>query len=109
MTIHENDDLRKDLNVSNYDYNNPNDNEYCNDEMNNEGWDQNSNSSVIEQFGENLGFENENFTEDDYVTAPEMVPNNPVAYALKAKRMDMKKLKSAIWEELIEVDLSSEV
>lgn len=101
------------LNVSTYVYDNPNDTEYCNTTLLGEGWDGE---------GDNIGDDDElplngdvnhddhnSIHEDDLIEAPDMVPQNFISYAKTAKKMDMKRLKTAMWEELSGVESVEDV
>lgn len=85
----------EDFKVSPYKYENPNDSLYCSQTHNGDMEDRDSIADDDEHILANAG----NLAEH-LVDNPEMVPNTYIQYASKAKQIDMKKLKSAIWYKL---------
>ncbi|XP_011876858.1 PREDICTED: condensin complex subunit 2 [Vollenhovia emeryi] len=90
----------------NYDYNNPHDTlEYCPNvehdddyedyENRDDGHDDcNFDDGAVTQLG------SQGFTGDNLVAAPKLVNKIPIAYCLKAKRIDMRQLKNAMWTSM---------
>ncbi|XP_056631792.1 condensin complex subunit 2-like [Diorhabda sublineata] len=85
----------EDFKVTPYKYENPNDSLYCSQTQNDDMGDRDSIADDEEHILANAG----NLAEH-LVDNPEMVPNTYIQYASKAKQIDMKKLKSAIWYKL---------
>ncbi|XP_074030653.1 condensin complex subunit 2 isoform X2 [Leptinotarsa decemlineata] len=94
-----------DYEVSPYKYENPNDSQYCA-----QSHDDDDNGAMDGPMEDHIGSDNEveehvnreqqcNLA-DNLVDNPEMVPKSYVAYAMKAKQMDMKRLKAAVWHFL---------
>ncbi|XP_072392859.1 condensin complex subunit 2 isoform X2 [Diabrotica undecimpunctata] len=94
------------IEVSPYQYENPNDSLYCSQNQDNDNDADMDNRDAdddnivgddehLVQFGGNLA--------DNLVENPEMVPNTYIQYAKKAKQINMKKLKSAIWYKLTNI------
>ncbi|CAG9812522.1 unnamed protein product [Phaedon cochleariae] len=90
-----------DYEVSPYKYENPNDSMYC-AQSHEDGDDVNdSNPGFEDHFSEeHIVMERQARLADNLVDNPEMVPKSYVPYSLKAKQMDMKKLKAAVWQAL---------
>ncbi|CAH0547136.1 unnamed protein product [Brassicogethes aeneus] len=86
--------------VSGYKYENPNDSQYCSqqnedDPMDNEDLMDNNFDT------EERHHQQQNFLSENLVHMPTLVPKSYVPYALQAKKMDMKKLKAAVWQKLV--------
>lgn len=94
-----------DLNISTvYQYDNPNDADYCSQSMNQNDAD----AAVDDDMGDDHvadnndapEFSQQEFGEDNMVDMPNIVQKTFVPYATQAKKMDMKKLKDAIWKSM---------
>ncbi|XP_018565180.1 condensin complex subunit 2 [Anoplophora glabripennis] len=92
-----------DYEVSVYNYENPNDSQYCSQHS-----DEPDAANIVppsenhDDCGdiEEYRVAQQEFLGANLVDAPEMIPKFYVPYALQAKKMDMKKLKAAIWQNL---------
>lgn len=85
-----------------YDYNNPNDTlEYCPNVEHDDEYDdygsQNGNDDC--NFEESpIALDSQGLTGDNLVAAPKLVSKTFIPYCTKAKRIDMRQLKSSIWK-----------
>ncbi|XP_050455512.1 condensin complex subunit 2 [Cataglyphis hispanica] len=80
-----------------YDYNNPNDTlEYCPDTNNDDYEEGGRDDCNFEDDAIVLG--SQNFIGDNLVAAPKLANKISIAYCLKAKKIDMRQLKKAIWK-----------
>ncbi|KAG5867838.1 hypothetical protein JTB14_026623 [Gonioctena quinquepunctata] len=98
-----------DYEVTAYKYENPNDSLYCSqsqhDENNGDIGDAHVGSDTeVEEHIVREGADQQNLAEN-LVENPEMVPKSYIPYALRAKQMDMKKLKGAVWYSLTNISL----
>lgn len=84
-----------------YDYNNPNDTlEYCPNVEHNEDYDDFGNrddSNDDCNFDDSAAMLGQGLIGDNLVAAPKLVNKISIAYCLKAKKIDMRQLKKAIW------------
>lgn len=89
---------QEDYNAGTYNYENPNDSNYCaqnafDDNNDSNNFDDNQEEEVVvgqeKAIGENL------------IDAPAMVQKNYIQYAQQAKKMDMRKLKTVLWKSII--------
>ncbi|KAL1513518.1 hypothetical protein ABEB36_002920 [Hypothenemus hampei] len=81
--------------INDYNYNNPNDSNYCPDLPDNDDCEQNE---EIREDSPHDFHGPEGLMSDNLVDMPEMVLEEHLAHFLpKAKRIDMKKLRSALW------------
>lgn len=80
-----------------YDYNNPNDTlEYCPDTNHDDYEEGGRDDCNFEDDAIALG--SQNFIGDNLVAAPKLANKISIAYCLKAKKIDMRQLKKAIWK-----------
>ncbi|EFA00571.1 Condensin complex subunit 2-like Protein [Tribolium castaneum] len=86
-----------DFEVPIYNYENPNDSLYCSLPNTDDANDGASDHSFEEDMPP---VEQQQFLEGNLVDAPEIVSVNHVTYAMHAKKIDMKKLKTCIWKHL---------
>lgn len=96
------DEIPLDNNIRIYNYDNPNDSQYCTQNMVDNDMDdghQNDNDDNDDNNPEDMQIP-QNFMGDNLIAPPELVPQTYIPYALKAKKMNMKNLKSVIWKEL---------
>ncbi|KAJ8922646.1 hypothetical protein NQ315_007678 [Exocentrus adspersus] len=89
--------------VSGYKYQNPNDSQYCSQhssdpDVNNPLPDGDDNDFDDGDQVEEHQVAQQEFLGENLVDAPEEVPKSYVPYALQAKKMNMKKLKAAVWQ-----------
>jgi condensin complex subunit 2 len=78
-----------------YNYDNPNDSQYCS-----------QNNSIVDNEPDQNSFQDDEgppisqqmFMDEHLVNAPETVSATHIPYAMQAKKMDMKKLKNAVWK-----------
>ncbi|CAG9862282.1 unnamed protein product [Phyllotreta striolata] len=84
-------DRENDCNINPYNYENPEDSMYCSQGDNNDHNDYNDEDVAQEDIG--------NYAEN-MVEAPEMVQKNNIGFALKAKKINMGRLKKSIWSFL---------
>ncbi|XP_012536953.1 condensin complex subunit 2 [Monomorium pharaonis] len=84
-----------------YDYNNPNDTqEYCPNVEHDDDYDDFGNRDVNDDcnFDDSAAvLSSQGLTGDNLVAAPKLVNKIPIAYCLKAKKIDMRELKKSIW------------
>lgn len=92
------------LNITTYDYNNLNDSEYCPNSPMNKWEDENASESdppVQTDHEQQLTMEENNSFE--LIEKPgNIVTEAYVPYAQRVKKMDMKKLKATIWDQINE-------
>ncbi|RZC40771.1 condensin complex subunit 2-like, partial [Asbolus verrucosus] len=81
-----------------YNYENPNDSQYCSQHNADDGHYDDPMQHFFEEGGSPAGLQN--FLSENLVNVPEMVATSHVSYAMQAKKMDMKKLKAAVWKRL---------
>lgn len=86
---------RIDHNITNYEYDNPNDAEYCNDTLQGDALDAGGSDNDAEPPAEEAE-DNGSFLDDNMVNMPNLVQKSHVPYATQAKKVDMRKLKGAI-------------
>ncbi|XP_070149713.1 condensin complex subunit 2-like [Polyergus mexicanus] len=80
-----------------YDYNNPNDTlEYCPDTNNDDDYEEGGRDDC--NFEDDIALGSQNFIGDNLVAAPKLANKIFIAYCLKAKKIDMRQLKKAIWK-----------
>ncbi|XP_044269610.1 condensin complex subunit 2 [Tribolium madens] len=92
-TVEKNHDYEE---VQAYNYENPNDSLYCSQQNIDDANDEPGHS-----FGEDMPpVEQQQFLDGNLVDAPEIVTVNQITYAMHAKKVDMKKLKTVIWKHL---------
>ncbi|KAJ8947872.1 hypothetical protein NQ318_010018 [Aromia moschata] len=92
-----------DYEVSAYKYENPNDSQYCPQGNDDDGGDDADDMPMHENHNdieEEHNVAQQRFLGDNLVDAPETVPQSYIGYALQAKKMNMKKLKTAVWQTL---------
>lgn len=56
---------------------------------------------IVNSFEENVPLAAVDFCGENLVEAPALVTSQPLLYALHAKKMDMKKLKAALWKSIL--------
>ncbi|KAK5641201.1 hypothetical protein RI129_009748 [Pyrocoelia pectoralis] len=90
--------------VQPYNYENPNDSQYCSQAADDRADDH-------DEFHEEEfpAAAQQNLHGDNLINAPELVPKTYIPYALQAKKMDMKKLKIAIWKNLVSKSSSDNI
>ncbi|KAJ8969213.1 hypothetical protein NQ317_012384, partial [Molorchus minor] len=101
------------MEVSAYKYENPNDSQYCSRQNGAESQDE----ADVTPFNDNNDNDvdidpmtpPQNFLGDNLVDAPEAVPKVYVPYALQSKKMDMKKLKAAVWQHLTNTPVDTSI
>ncbi|KAF5283520.1 hypothetical protein FQA39_LY17335 [Lamprigera yunnana] len=86
--------------VQPYNYENPNDSQYCG---------QNGFSDHNSENEEMPPVLQQKFLGDNLIDAPEEVPHTYIPYAVQAKKMDMKKLKTAIWKIVVSQNIDEVV
>uniref|UniRef100_A0A1Y1LM91 Condensin complex subunit 2 n=1 Tax=Photinus pyralis TaxID=7054 RepID=A0A1Y1LM91_PHOPY len=84
--------------VQPYHYDNPNDSQYCS--QNGAGGDDDADYDVMHE-EELPPAAHQNCHGENLIDAPELIPKIYVPYALQAKKMDMRKLKTAVWKNLV--------
>lgn len=81
-----------------YDYNNPNDTlEYCPDTNNDNDYEDGGKDDCNFE-DDAIALASQNFIGDNLVAAPKLANKIPITYCLKAKKIDMRQLKKAIWK-----------
>ncbi|CAG9766883.1 unnamed protein product [Ceutorhynchus assimilis] len=88
--------------VPDYNFKNPDDNDYCPQRPINDDMGEDLGDDIFENGADNgdnmSGFQaEENFTGANLIDAPQLIQQDYMHYATKAKKMDMKKLKQALW------------
>ncbi|KAK4874775.1 hypothetical protein RN001_014135 [Aquatica leii] len=78
-----------------YNYENPNDSQYCAENGFGDDSHSGDDGDCINEEGVPLNIG------DNLVDVPELVPKTYIPYAMQAKKMDMKKLKVSIWKSLV--------
>lgn len=95
------------LNNEEYNYENPNDSQYCNDGDEN-GYDDDDagmNVSHTSEVGEHRqAGENGDFLAMEGIEVPDVVPKSTIGYARTAKKMNMRRLKCSVWDYLSGAD-----
>ncbi|KAF5270534.1 hypothetical protein FQR65_LT05432 [Abscondita terminalis] len=83
-----------------YNYENPDDSQYCAENGFGDDSHEGGEGDFINEEGAPVGLQRTCLGEN-LIDAPELVPKSYIPYAMQAKKMDMKKLKTAIWKGLI--------
>ncbi|XP_076259246.1 non-SMC condensin I complex subunit H [Rhynchophorus ferrugineus] len=98
------DETQIDCEVAEYKFDNPNDSNYIPNHL----VDGHQPDLADDIFGDEPDNFDEcgrgDFMDDNLIGVPEMVAQSDMHYAIRAKKMDMKKLKSAVWEILTNRD-----
>lgn len=95
---------RIDHNITNYEYDNPNDAEYCNETLQGDALDADGSDNDAEPPAAEEAENNGSFMEDNMVNMPNLVQKSHVPYATQAKKVDMRKLKGAIIKTVLSQD-----
>ncbi|GLV34446.1 barren [Carabus blaptoides fortunei] len=98
--------LPLDQDITNYEFDNPNDAEYCNETLHGDALHADSDDNDGEPPAD-VDNNETCFMDDNMVNMPNLVQKSHVAYATQAKKVDMKKLKKAIIRAVARLDVQN--